>query len=176
MPCIVSFVLAGIGNLFLARSSVCCGCLLSLQNQLVQCVVDGVFTGLADPFVPDHSFAIDDEKRWRGGHIPLSVEVSLVIERTPVDVVLDHRFFEFARIVDPGIDADRRERLIFQFRYERPLVCPGGPSGESEFAPEIEQHHLSTIVAEFEWRTVLVFANDVWSDLADAQISDGVEF
>ena len=45
---------------------------------------------------------------------------------------------------------------------------PGGPSDKSELAPEVEQHDLAAIVAQFECRALLVFAFDFGSNLADA--------
>jgi hypothetical protein len=115
-------------------------------NQLIQSRVDRLLPWFADPFVSDRAFVIDDVERWRGWEVPLTVDGTFVVKRPPGDVVLRHHFLEFTGFVAPGIDADEGERLLFQFRYERPLVRPGGPSGESELAPEIQQHDLATVV------------------------------
>lgn len=45
-----------------------------------------------------------------------------VVGVSPDDLVFDHDLLEFVGIVDPAIDADHCEKLIFQFRYEQPLV------------------------------------------------------
>jgi hypothetical protein len=63
------------------------------------------------------------------------------------------------------VDADKCEGLVFQVCHERPLVGPLGPSGESDEAPEVEQHNLATVVAELEGLAVLVLAFDVGASL-----------
>ena len=65
-------------------------------------------------------------------------------------------------------------RLFLQLRHERPLVRPCGPSRQSEFAPELEQCHLATIVAQFELHSVMVLAFDVWGKPTDGQVTDAV--
>jgi len=95
---------------------------LNFDDEFIQCVVDGIFSRLPDPLVPDRPGVIDDVERGRGWGIPLLVDDVFVVERPPGDVVLDHDLLEFARIVNPGIDAEHCERLVFQFRNERPLV------------------------------------------------------
>jgi hypothetical protein len=70
------------------------------------------------------------------------------------------------------VDADEREGLVFQVLHERPLVGPLGPSGQSDVAPEIEQYHLSAIVAELESLAILVRAFDVRCFLADTQVAN----
>ena len=147
---------------------------LRLLDQLLQSCVNRLLAGLADPLASNRALVIDDVKRWRGGEIPLTVDGTIVVNGPPTNLVLRHHFLEFTRIVGPGIDADEGEWLFFQFRYERPLVRPGGPSRQSEFAPEIEQHHLAAIVAQFELRAVLVLAFDVRGNLTDGEVADVV--
>ena len=118
---------------------------------------------------------IDDVKHWRGGEVPLTVDGAVVVvKRPPVDFLLRHHFFEFTQIMDPGIDADEGEGLFFEIRYERPLVRPGGPSGQSELTPEVEQYDLAAIVGQFEFPTVLVLAFDVRGNPSDTQMTDCV--
>lgn len=71
-------------------------------------------------------------------------------------LLASHHVLEFLDVLRPGIDADQHERLVLQSLNERPLVWPGGPSDQSEFAPEVEQHDLATIVAELELLSVLI--------------------
>ena len=146
------------------------------MNQPLQGSVDSLLAGLADPFAANGALVIDDVKRWCGGEIPLTVDGALVVERPPVDPLFRHHPFQFTWFMRPGIDADHCERLFFQIRYERPLVRPGGPSRQSELAPEIKQHDLAAIVTQFELLTVLVFAFDVGRSFADAQVTNVVQF
>ena len=124
----------------------------------------------------NRAFVIDDVDRWRGGEVPLTVDGALVIKRPPVDLLLGHHVLEFTRFMGPGIHTDQGEWLVFQIRDERPLVWPGGPSGESELAPEIKQHDFAAIVAQSKLPAVLVFAFDVWGLLANAKVTDVVQF
>ena len=52
---------------------------------------------------------------------------------------------------------------------------PLGPSGQSVFRPEVEQHHLAPVVAELEPHAVLVLTLDVRRHLADRQVADAEE-
>src|SRR5262249_41370731 len=69
------------------------------------------------------------------------------------------------------VDADQGEGSVFQLRYERPLVGPTGPSGQSDVLPEIEEHDLAAVVAQSEANTVLVRAQDVRRLLADGEVA-----
>src|SRR5262249_37977817 len=69
------------------------------------------------------------------------------------------------------VHAEKREGLVTQVHYERPLVGPLGPSRQSHIAPEIEQHHLPAIVAQLEALAVLILALDVRGFSADTQVS-----
>jgi hypothetical protein len=93
---------------------------------------------------------IENIIRWGGEGIPLTVDGTYVVKCPPVEFLPGHHFLEFTRIMVPGIDADEDKWLVFEIRYERPLVSPSGPSGQSEFTPEIQQHDLAPIVAQFE--------------------------
>src|SRR5262249_51933318 len=44
------------------------------------------------------------------------------------------------------------------------------------FRPKIEQHHLPSIVAQFEWLAVLILAINVLGLLADAKMADREKF
>ena len=119
-------------------------------NELLQGGIDGVFARFADPLVPDHALMIDNKERWCRIGIPLTVDGAIVVKSSPSDVKFLHGVFQFTRIMRPGVDADESERFIFEFRYERPLVRPSGPSRQSELRPEIEQHDLAAKFAQFK--------------------------
>jgi len=145
-----------------------------LQSQFRGAVVSAALISFSRAvsivFSPDRSFVIDDVKGWRRREVPLPVDLSHIVKRPPVYLLLSHYRFEFTGSVVPGIDADYSERLVFQCRHERPLVGPSGPSGQSEFAPEIEQHHFSAIVAQLELLPVLILPRDVGGDFAVSPI------
>jgi hypothetical protein len=96
--------------------------LFRLSNQLFQGTVDGLLAGLSDPLALDCALVIDDEKCGGGGKVPLTIDLSVVVERPPADLLPGHHFFEFSRIMRPGIDAQHCEWLCFEIRDERPLV------------------------------------------------------
>ncbi len=138
------------------------------MHQFFQHRVDRLLADLAHPLAANRAFVIDNEHGRRGGAVPLTVDVAFVVERSPSDVLLRHYLFEFTGIMLPGVDADEGEWLVLEFCYERPLVRPGGPSDQSGFKPEVQQHHLAAIVTQFELRALLVFAFDVGRNLANA--------
>ena len=139
-------------------------------EQLLQGRVDRFLSGAADPFVTDDSLAIEDVVRWRAS-VPLRRDGS-ARNGSPGHLLLVHHLFEFFRLVAEDIDADQGERLLFQLLDERPLVGPTGASRQSVFRPEIEQHHLPAVVAQFEWLAVLILAINVLGLLADAKMAD----
>src|SRR5207245_9150328 len=102
---------------------------LRLVDQSLQSRVDGFFAGGADPFVPDHAPGIEDVVARRAG-VPFGVDRILMRERPPVHFLLVHSLLEVLGLVVVDVDADQGERLAFQFRYERPLVAPTGPSDQ----------------------------------------------
>lgn len=83
---------------------------------------------------------------------------------------LFHHLFKVFRLVADDVDTDQSKRLVFQVLDERPLVGPSGPSHESVFRPEVEQHDFPTVVAQFELLAVLIFAFDVGGFFADGEI------
>src|SRR5262245_4387181 len=139
-------------------------------EQLLQGRVDRFLSGAADPFVTDDSLAIEDIVRRRAG-VPLRRDGS-ARNGSPGHLLLVHHLFEFFRLVAEDIDADQGERLLFHLLDERPLVGPTGASRQSVFRPEIEQHHLPAVVAQFEWLAVLILAINVLGLLADAKMAD----
>ena len=82
---------------------------------------------------------------------------------------LVHDRLELLRVGAVGVDADHGEGLVFELVDERPLVGPTGPSGHSDLLPEVEQHHLSAVVAQLEANIVLVDAFDIGRLLADGE-------
>ena len=109
--------------------------------------------GLPSPFIPDHAPVIDDDKvsAWRS-RFHLAAMVPLA-RRSPgsandrhVSFSLSITALSFLGVVAGDVDADQGEWLVFQLLDERPLVGPLAPSGESVFAPEVEQHHLAAVV------------------------------
>lgn len=61
---------------------------LNFHDEFVQGCIDGIFAGLADPFVPDQSFVVDDVTGGRSWGIPLKVSVVFVVKRASGNVVL----------------------------------------------------------------------------------------
>src|SRR5262249_804487 len=94
----------------------------------------------------------------------------------PGQLLLLRHFLELLGPEAANVDADQREGLVLQLLDERPLVGPLGPSRQSDKAPEVEQHHLSTMVAKLEALAVLVFPLYVRRLVADAQVADSEQF
>src|SRR5262249_15952833 len=148
---------------------------------LVQRCVDDLLAGSARPLVTDDSFVVDHIEGWRGGQVPLRRDrsrtgIASIDKGSPGYLLLVHHFLELLRVEATDVDADEGERLVFQVRYERPLVRPLGPSRQSDETPEIEQHHFPSIVTQLESLAVLVLAVDVRGFLANSQITNPEQF
>ena len=137
-------------------------------EQLLQGRVDRFLSGAADAFVTDDSLTIEDIVRRRAG-VP-SRRDRLTRDGSPGDFLLFHDLFELLRLAVEDVHADQGKRLRLQILDERPLVGPTGPSIQSVFRPEIEQHHLPAVVAQFEWLVVLILGFDVLGFLADGEV------
>jgi len=146
-------------------------------DQLVQRCVYYLLARSARPLVTDHAPVVDHIKRRRGGEVPLRcnwprTRVARIDKGPPVDLLLLHDLLELLRLEAADVDADEGEGLVFQVRHERPLVGPLAPSGQSDVAPEIEQHHLPAIVTQLEALAVLVLTVNVRGFLADTQVAN----
>ena len=91
------------------------------------------------------SLWIEDVIAWRAG-VPRGVNRLLMRERPPVHFLFVHSFLEVFGFESADVNADQGEWLVFQLRYERPLVGPTGPSGQSDVLPEIEEDDLAAVV------------------------------
>ncbi len=140
-----------------------------LVDQLLQGPVDRFLPGAADPLVTDDPLDIDDIVRRRTG-VPPGRD-RLARDGSPGHLLLSHYLFELFRLMADDVDADQGKRLLFQVLDERPLVGPTGASSQSAFRPEVEQHHLPTVVAQFELLAVLIFTIDVLGFLADGEVA-----
>ena len=141
----------------------------SLVDQLLQGHLDRILPGAADPLVTDDPLDIDDIVRRRTGVPPRRDR--LARDGSPGHFLLFHDLFELFRHMADDVDADQDKRLLFQVLDERPLVGPTGASNQSVFRPEVEQHHLPTVVAQFELLAVLIFTIDVLGFLADGEVA-----
>lgn len=142
------------------------------SNQCLKSVVDRLCTGIAHPLVPDDPRVIDDIVDRGARRVPLLRDGSLVCRRPPVQGFFRHDLLELHRVVSVQINANEREGLFFQLVHERPLVGPTGLSGQSVFRPEIEEHDLAAIVAEFESLTVLIVTFDLLGHGTHGQMAD----
>lgn len=142
------------------------------MNQFLKDRVDELLARTAHPLAANRTFVVDDVEGRGGGIVPLFGDVALGYECSPIEIFAGHHFLELGWIFVPAVDADQSKRLLLQFLHERPLVRPTGPSSESVLHPEIEKHDLASIVAQLEARAVLVKAFDIWSCLADGQMTD----
>ena len=93
---------------------------------------------MADPFVPNHTFVVNDIKRRRGGRVPLATNSTVIGKRPKTEILFLHNLLECFWFVRHDVDADQDEWLVFQLLDERPLVGPMGPSGWSVLLPEID--------------------------------------
>ena len=123
--------------------SLCRPCVV---NQSLHSGVDHLLAGMADPLVSNYTLVIEHVERRRGGRVPFATDGAVVGKRSPVEFLLLHDFFQLFWFVRHDVDADQGERLLLQFRDERPLVGPMGPSRQSVLEPEIEQHDFAAIV------------------------------
>ena len=139
------------------------------MDQLLQGHLDRFLPGAADPLVTDDPLDIDDVVRRRAGVPPRRDR--LARNGSPGHLLLLHHLFELFRLVADDVDADQGKRLLFQVLDERPLVGPTGASSQSVFRPEIEQHHLPAVVAQFQLLAVLIFTIDVRGFLADGEVA-----
>src|SRR5262249_39192348 len=123
---------------------------LDLFHNLVQGRVDCLFARRSDPLVSDHATGIDDIERRGVRQVPLVSDwtragVAWVLERPPGHVLLIHHILKILGVAS-DVHADQGEGLVFQVRYERPLVGPLAPSSQSVFGPEVEQDDLTAVV------------------------------
>ena len=119
----------------------------------------------------DHAPGIEDVVARRAG-VPFGVDRILMRERPPVHFLLVHSILEVLGLELAHVDADQGERFVLQLRDERPLVGPTGPSGQSDVLPEIQEHDLAAVVAQFEANAVLIRSLDRGRLLADSEVAN----
>src|SRR5207245_3075352 len=113
--------------------------------------------GRSHVLAADQSLAIDNVEGRPALNVPRGRDgaplAAAIPKRRPRDMLLFVLLLRLLAILI-AVDTDESERLAFQTLHERPLVFKHRPARASPMPPEVEQHHPTAVVAEFEFLAV----------------------